>query len=47
MIRLFSLLMLMLGSSAPAAGADSHWVVSWTGSAHGPYPSGNSLAQPT
>ncbi len=46
MIRLSSMLMLLMGSSAQAAGAGDHWVVSWTGSAHGPYPSGNSLAQP-
>ncbi len=26
--------------------AAQHWVTSWTGSAHGPYPSGNASAQP-
>ncbi len=32
-------------AAAPAAGG-TKWVVSWVGSAHGPYPSGNDLAQP-
>jgi lysophospholipase L1-like esterase len=26
--------------------ADGRWVVSWVGSSHGPYPTGNALAQP-
>jgi lysophospholipase L1-like esterase len=35
------------GQAAPTATSSTHtWVVSWTGSAQGPYPIGNSLAQP-
>src|SRR5258707_15690370 len=35
-----------LGSSATAQQGQEKWVVSWTGSAHGPYPIGNPSAQP-
>src|SRR4051812_15351731 len=35
-----------LMSSAPAQQGQDKWVVSWTGSAHGPYPVGNPSAQP-
>lgn len=45
MLRLGSLLWVFLWS-VTATAAEPRWVVSWTGSAHGPYPSGNSLAQP-
>ena len=34
------------GAAAAPAAAGTKWVVSWVGSAHGPYPSGNDLAQP-
>jgi lysophospholipase L1-like esterase len=33
-------------SAAAAPAAETKWVVSWVGSAHGPYPAGNALAQP-
>ena len=33
----------MLAMSAPAA---DKWVAAWTGASHGPYPSGNAVAQP-
>ena len=45
-------LLLLAGLSAAAAAAPppatggTRWVVSWVGSAHGPYPAGNALAQP-
>jgi lysophospholipase L1-like esterase len=39
---------LLGGASAqtPRAGGGQKWVASWVGSAHGPYPSGNAVAQP-
>lgn len=37
---------LMTGSSQAAEQTPAGWVVAWVGSAHGPYPSGNELAQP-
>ena len=44
-MRLFTWLLLagMLAMSAPAA---DKWVAAWTGASHGPYPSGNAVAQP-
>ena len=36
---------LVLALATPTAQTET-WVVSWTGSAHGPYPSGNPVAQP-
>jgi lysophospholipase L1-like esterase len=54
---LCTLLAMGLASARPASGkpsgksngappADGHWVVSWVGASHGPYPAGNPLAQP-
>ena len=37
---------LLTGTSQAAEKASTGWVVAWVGSAHGPYPSGNALAQP-
>jgi lysophospholipase L1-like esterase len=37
---------LLAGTAAAAAKPATGWVVAWVGSAHGPYPSGNDLAQP-
>jgi lysophospholipase L1-like esterase len=39
-----SLLLAGLAAAAPRPGG--RWVVSWVGSAHGPYPAGNASAQP-
>src|SRR4029453_18240133 len=39
-------LLLLAGVFSAAPPVASKWVVSWIGSAHGPYPAGNSLAQP-
>jgi lysophospholipase L1-like esterase len=39
-------LLLLAGFSAAAPAGGTKWVVSWVGSAHGPYPAGNALAQP-
>ena len=44
-VPLFILLLTMY-AALPAAPAALHWVTSWTGSAHGPYPTGNASAQP-
>jgi lysophospholipase L1-like esterase len=33
-------------AQTPRAGAATNWAASWVGSAHGPYPSGNAVAQP-
>jgi lysophospholipase L1-like esterase len=41
-----SVLFLVLGVSSVFAQAGEKWVVSWTGSVQGPYPSGNASAQP-
>ncbi|MFD2182232.1 GDSL-type esterase/lipase family protein [Rhodoplanes azumiensis] len=46
-LALLLLLLLLLPSGPVAAAAKKeHWVVSWTGSAQGPYPVGNPSAQP-
>ena len=47
--RLPALLALLVVACAPLAVAAPamHWVTSWTGSAQGPYPSGNASAQPS
>ncbi len=37
---------LFLALLAAHSAMAQHWVISWTGSAHGPYPSGNASAQP-
>jgi lysophospholipase L1-like esterase len=37
---------LLAGTAAAAAKPATGWVVAWVGSAHGPYPAGNDLAQP-
>jgi hypothetical protein len=37
---------LLAGTGQAAEPAPGGWVVAWVGSAHGPYPSGNDLAQP-
>jgi len=34
------------GAQAPRGGTSTRWAASWLGSAHGPYPSGNAVAQP-
>ena len=39
-------LLLLAGLAAAAPPAGGRWVVSWVGSAHGPYPAGNASAQP-
>ncbi len=41
-----SLALAMLAGIAAGAPPERRWVVSWLGSAHGPYPSGNGSAQP-
>jgi lysophospholipase L1-like esterase len=42
MLRRLLFIALLAAHTATA----QHWVTSWTGSAHGPYPSGNASAQP-
>ncbi|MFN0120356.1 MAG: GDSL-type esterase/lipase family protein [Blastocatellia bacterium] len=48
-MRLFTLAALLCAAlihAMNAAPPSARWVVSWTGSAHGPYPAGNPSAQP-
>jgi lysophospholipase L1-like esterase len=40
------LLLALLLVAAPHAGGKLHWVASWVGSAQGPFPTGNAVAQP-
>jgi hypothetical protein len=42
---ILTILILALPQAAPAQQGE-HWVVSWVGSAQGPYPVGNPVAQP-
>ena len=44
--RLFLLVLLVALPQTATAQQDGKWVVSWTASAHGPYPIGNPTAQP-
>src|SRR4051812_19329636 len=34
------------GQERPRSASAQKWVATWTGSAHGPYPTGNPVAQP-
>lgn len=45
-MRRIGIVLLMAGLLAVEAVAADKWVVSWTGSSHGPYPAGNAVAQP-
>ena len=45
-LTLFALSLLLIGALRTEAAEVRNWVVSWTGAAHGPYPSGNANAQP-
>ena len=42
----FAMALGLMSSATAQQGGDEKWVVSWTGSAHGPYPVGNPSAQP-
>jgi lysophospholipase L1-like esterase len=44
-LTLFALLLTAF-TALPGQPTSLHWVTSWTGSAHGPYPTGNASAQP-
>jgi lysophospholipase L1-like esterase len=44
-LTLFCLLLTAF-AALPGQPVSLHWVTSWTGSAHGPYPTGNASAQP-
>src|SRR6267378_8543554 len=46
MIALSLLALLAFAAPLPAQPPEQKWVVSWIGSGHGPYPSGNPSAQP-
>src|SRR6266403_3705063 len=46
MIALLLLALLAFAAPLPAQPPEQKWVVSWIGSVHGPYPSGNPSAQP-
>lgn len=46
LIASWLLFCVLVAQSLFAAPAPAKWVVSWTGSSHGPYPSGNPSAQP-
>ena len=46
MIALLLLALLGFAAPLPAQPPEQKWVVSWIGSVHGPYPSGNPSAQP-
>ena len=45
-ISLALLLVVTLVNAADISKPGRHWVVSWAGSVHGPYPVGNPSAQP-
>ena len=45
-LAIFALIGLLIATFAALPGHAQSWVASWTGSAQGPYPTGNATAQP-